>query len=83
MYAYTKRPFQFVFLQLQIWKTVGWWLTALCGGLYSGVYVIQRVCWAAGARDKALKRQFVDYASKEFLSQVSDIAAKCSGQVQQ
>ena len=83
MYAYTKRPFQFVFLQLQIWKTVGWWLTALCGVLYGVVYVIERVYWAAGAGDKALKRQFVNYASKELLSQGSVVAAKCIEQVQQ
>nr|XP_058965654.1 mitofusin-2-like [Pocillopora verrucosa] len=66
-----------------IWKTVGWWLTALCGVLYGVVYVIERVYWDAGAGDKALKRQFVNYASKELLSQGSVVAAKCIEQVQQ
>ena len=55
----------------------------MCGGLYVVVYVIEWVYWTFGGRDKALKRQLVDYASKELLSQVSVIAAKCSGQVQQ
>ena len=83
MYAYAKRPFQFVFLQLQIWKTGGWWFMALCGGLYSGVHVIERVCWTNGAKEKAFKRQFVDYASEKLQAEVSVISAKCSGQVQQ
>ena len=38
---------------------------ALCGGLYSGVHVIERVCWTNGAKEKAFKRQFVDYASEK------------------
>ena len=84
MYAYTKRPFQFVFLQLQIlqiWKTLGWWFMALC--CYSGIYVIERVQWTNCAKEKAFKRQFVDYASEKLRSEVSVISAKCSGQVRQ
>ena len=83
MYAYTRRPFQFVFLQSQISETVGWWIMALCGGLYSGVYVIERVRWTKGAREKASKRQFVDYATKELQLVVSFISANCSTQVHQ
>ena len=79
MYAYTRRPFQFVFLQSQIWETVGWWIMALCGG----VYVIERVRWTKGAREKAFKRQFVDYATKELQLVVSFISANCSTQVHQ
>ena len=56
---------------------------ALCGGVYSGVHVIERVCWTNGAKEKAFKRQFVDYASEKLQAEVSVISAKCSGQVQQ
>ena len=65
MCVYWKRPFQLVFFQSQIWKTVGWKFIALCGGLYSGVYVIERVRWTNGAKEKAFKRQFVDHASEK------------------
>ena len=71
MYAYTKRPFQLMFLLSQIWKTVGWKFIALCGGLYSGVYVIERVRWTNGAKEKAFKRQFVDHASEKLQLVVS------------
>ena len=56
---------------------------ALCGGLYSGVHVIERVCWTNGAKEKAFKRQFVDYASEKLQLVVSFTSANCSIQVQQ
>ena len=52
-------------------------------GVYSGVHVIERVCWTNGAKEKAFKRQFVDYFSEKLQAEVSVISAKCSGQVQQ
>ena len=79
MHAYTKRPFQFVFLQLQIWKIVGWWFMAL----FLGAYAIQWALWTDGAKEKAFKQQFVDHASEKLQSKVSVISAKCSGQVRQ
>ena len=72
-----------MFFQSQIWKTVGWKFIALCGGLYSGVYVIERVRWTNGAKEKAFKRQFVDYASEKLQLVVSFTSANCSIQVQQ
>lgn len=66
-----------------IWKTVGWKFIALCGGLYSGVYVIERVRWTNGAKEKNFKRQFVDYASEKLQLVVSFTSANCSIQVQQ
>ena len=72
-----------MFLQLQTWKTVGWRFTALCGGLYSGVYVFERVRWTYGGEEESFKRQFVDYASGKLQSEVSVMSAKCSGQVRQ
>jgi len=66
-----------------IWKTVGWKFIALCGGLYSGVYVIERLRWTNSAKEKAFKRQFVDYATEKLQLVVSFTSANCSIQVQQ
>lgn len=66
-----------------IWKTVGWKFIALCGGLYSGVYVIERLRWTNNAKEKAFKRQFVEYASEKLQLVVSFTSANCSIQVQQ
>ena len=56
---------------------------ALCGGLYIGVCVIVRVFWTDGAKERAFKRQFTDYASDKLQSNVNVISAKCSAQVKQ
>lgn len=66
-----------------IWKTVGWKFIALCGGLYSGVYVIERLRWNNGAKEKAFKKQFVEYATEKLHLVVSFTSANCSIQVQQ
>ena len=56
---------------------------AFCVGLYCVVYVIARAFWTAGAKGKAFKRQFVNYATEKLQSQVNVISAECSGQVHQ
>lgn len=66
-----------------IWKTVGWKFIALCGGLYSGVYVIERLRWTNSAKEKSFKRQFVEYATEKLQLVVSFTSANCSIQVQQ
>lgn len=66
-----------------IWKTVGWKFIALCAGLYSGVYVIERLRWNNGAKEKAFKKQFVEYATEKLHLVVSFTSANCSIQVQQ
>lgn len=66
-----------------MWKTVGWKFIALCGGLYSGVYVIERLRWTNSAKEKAFKRQFVEYATEKLQLVVSFTSANCSIQVQQ
>ena len=64
-------------------QTVGLKIIALCGGLYCGVYLIERALWTNGAKEKAFKRQFVKYASEKLQSVVSVISANCSKQVEQ
>jgi len=66
-----------------IWKTVGWKFIALCAGLYSGVYVIERLRWNNSAKEKAFKKQFVEYATEKLHLVVSFTSANCSIQVQQ
>ncbi|XP_073249397.1 mitofusin-2-like [Porites lutea] len=66
-----------------IWKTVGWKFIALCGGLYSGVYVIERLRWTNSAKERSFKRQFVEYATEKLQLVVSFTSANCSIQVQQ
>ena len=63
-------------------QTVGWKIIALCGGLYCGVYVIERAFWTNGAKEKAFKRQFVKHASEKLQSVVSFTSANCSTQVE-
>ena len=63
--------------------TVGWKFIALCGGLYIGVYVIERLRWTNSAKEKTFKRQFVEYASEKLQLVVSFTSANCSIQVQQ
>lgn len=62
---------------------MGWKFIALCGGLYSGVYVIERLRWTNSAKEKTFKRQFVEYASEKLQLVVSFTSANCSIQVQQ
>uniref|UniRef100_A0A671TQY1 Mitofusin 2 n=1 Tax=Sparus aurata TaxID=8175 RepID=A0A671TQY1_SPAAU len=72
-----------VFFCVQIWKAVGWRLIALSVGLYGLLYVYERVTWTTKAKERAFKRQFVDYASEKLQLIVSYTGSNCSHQVQQ
>lgn len=72
----------FVFVS-QIWKAVGWRLIALSVGLYGLLYVYERLTWTTRAKERAFKRQFVDYASEKLQLIVSYTGSNCSHQVQQ
>uniref|UniRef100_A0A8B9I147 Mitofusin 2 n=1 Tax=Astyanax mexicanus TaxID=7994 RepID=A0A8B9I147_ASTMX len=67
----------------QIWKAVGWRLIALSVGLYGLLYVYERLTWTTRAKERAFKRQFVDYASEKLQLIVSYTGSNCSHQVQQ
>lgn len=67
----------------QIWKAVGWRLIALSLGLYGLLYVYERLTWTTRAKERAFKRQFVDYASEKLQLIVSYTGSNCSHQVQQ
>lgn len=66
-----------------IWKAVGWRLIALSVGLYGLLYVYERLTWTTKAKERAFKRQFVDYASEKLQLIVSYTGSNCSHQVQQ
>lgn len=67
----------------QVWRTVGWRLIALSASLYGLLYLYERLTWTTKAKERALKRQFVDYASDKMQLMVSLTSASCSKQVQQ
>lgn len=67
----------------QVWKAVGWRLIALSFGLYGLLYVYERLTWTTKAKERAFKRQFVDYASEKLQLIISYTGSNCSHQVQQ
>ncbi|MGH0146175.1 UNVERIFIED_CONTAM: hypothetical protein FKN15_041065 [Acipenser sinensis] len=64
-----------------VWKAVGWRLIALSVGLYGLLYVYERMTWTTRAKERAFKRQFVDYASEKLQLIVSYTGSNCSHQV--
>ncbi|XP_066565715.1 mitofusin-1b [Amia ocellicauda] len=66
-----------------VWRTVGWRLIALTMGLYGLLYLYEKLTWTTKAKERAFKRQFVDYATEKLQMIVSFTSANCSHQVQQ
>ncbi|XP_009874436.1 PREDICTED: mitofusin-2-like, partial [Apaloderma vittatum] len=66
-----------------VWKAVGWRLIALSFGLYGLLYVYERLTWTTKAKERAFKRQFVEYAGEKLQLIVSYTGSNCSHQVQQ
>lgn len=71
------------FFSLKVWKTVGWRLIALSASLYGLLYLYERLTWTTKAKERALKRQFVEFATEKLQLIVSFTSANCSHQVQQ
>ncbi|CAG08068.1 unnamed protein product, partial [Tetraodon nigroviridis] len=66
-----------------VYRAVGWKLIALSASLYSLLYLYERLMWTTKAKERCLKRQFVDYASEKLQLIVNFTSANCSHQVQQ
>ncbi|MEQ2174710.1 hypothetical protein GOODEAATRI_010617, partial [Goodea atripinnis] len=66
-----------------MWKTIGWRIIALSVSLYGLLYLYERLTWTTKAKERALKRQFVEFASEKLQLIVSFTSASCSHQVQQ
>ncbi|MBN3289924.1 MFN1 protein, partial [Polypterus senegalus] len=66
-----------------VWRTVGWRAIALSVSLYGLVYLYERLTWTTKAKERALKRQLVDYLTEKLQMIVGFTSANCSHQVQQ
>uniref|UniRef100_A0A8D3E7V5 Mitofusin 1 n=1 Tax=Scophthalmus maximus TaxID=52904 RepID=A0A8D3E7V5_SCOMX len=66
-----------------VWRTVGWRLIALSASMYGLLYLYERLTWTTKAKERTLKRQFVDYATEKLQLIVSFTSSNCSHQVQQ
>ncbi|KAM4895271.1 mitofusin-1 isoform 4-T7 [Sylvia borin] len=66
-----------------IWKTVGWKLISFSLSMYGLLYLYERLTWTTRAKERAFKRQFVNYATEKLQMIVSLTSANCSHQVQQ
>lgn len=71
------------YLSSQVYRAVGWKLIALSASMYGLLYLYERLTWTTKAKERSLKRQFVDYASEKLQLIVSFTSANCSHQVQQ
>ncbi|XP_058256260.1 mitofusin-1b isoform X2 [Hemibagrus wyckioides] len=66
-----------------VWRMIGWRVIALSMSLYGLVYLFERLTWTTKAKERALKKQFVDYATEKLQMIVSFTSSNCSHQVQQ
>ncbi|XP_048448663.1 mitofusin-2-like [Rhincodon typus] len=66
-----------------IFRAVGWRLIAIALSLYGILYMYERLTWTTKAKERAFKRQFVDYATEKLQMVVSFTSANCSHQVNQ
>ncbi|XP_056324782.1 mitofusin-1b isoform X2 [Danio aesculapii] len=66
-----------------VWRTVGWRLIALSMSMYGLLYLYERLTWTTKAKERALKKQFVDYATERLQMIISFTSSNCSHQVQQ
>ncbi|XP_059923329.1 mitofusin-1b isoform X1 [Gadus macrocephalus] len=66
-----------------VFRTLGWRLIALSGAIYGTLYLYERLTWTTRAKERTLKRQFVDYATEKLQLIVSFTSSNCSHQVQQ
>ncbi|XP_062412621.1 mitofusin-1-like isoform X2 [Sardina pilchardus] len=66
-----------------VWRTIGWRLIGLSMSLYGLLFFYEKLTWTTKAKERTLKRQFVDYATEKLQLIVSFTSANCSHQVQQ
>ncbi|XP_022096331.1 mitofusin-2-like isoform X1 [Acanthaster planci] len=66
-----------------VWKAVGWRVLAVGGGLYTLLYIYERLTWTNKAKERAFKQQFVQYASEKLKLLVNFTGSNLSHQIQQ
>ncbi|KAK1798004.1 hypothetical protein P4O66_000510 [Electrophorus voltai] len=70
-------------VEQQVWRTIGWRVIALSVSLYGLLYLYEKLTWTTKAKERALKKQFVDYATEKLHMIISFTSSNCSHQVQQ
>ncbi|KAG0715453.1 Transmembrane GTPase Marf [Chionoecetes opilio] len=66
-----------------MFKTVGWRLLVLTGGVYGCLYAYERLTWTNKARERTFKGQYVAHATRKLRLIVDLTSHNCSHQVQQ
>lgn len=66
-----------------MFKTVGWRLLALTGGVYACLYAYERLTFTTKARERTFKKQYVAHATRKLRLIVDLTSHNCSHQVQQ
>jgi len=66
-----------------VWRAVGWRIIAFAASLYFGIYLYERLTWTNKAKERAFKKQYVQYASSKLRLIVDLTSSNCSHQVQQ
>lgn len=66
-----------------VWKSIGWRIIALSASFYGLLYLFEKLTWTTKAKERALKKQFVGYATEKLQMMVSVTSSNCSTQVQQ
>ena len=66
-----------------VWRAVGWRIIAFAASLYFGLYLYERLTWTNKAKERAFKKQYVQYASSKLRLIVDLTSSNCSHQVQQ
>jgi len=64
-------------------KAIGWKVIVVAGTVYGLLYIYERLTWTNKAKERAFKRQYVEYASSKLRLIVDLTSANCSHQVQQ
>ncbi|XP_036369654.1 mitofusin-2 isoform X1 [Octopus sinensis] len=64
-------------------KAAGWRVIAVSGALYGLLYCYERLTWTNKAKERAFKRQYVEYASSKLRLIVDLTSSNCSHQVKQ
>jgi mitofusin len=71
-------PFGLVIAGGIIWSKISWRVIVVVGGCYGGLYAYERLTWNVVAKQRAFKRQLVDYTTPQLCSVVPIISQHCS-----
>ena len=64
-----------------LWRIIGWRAVAFSFASYGALYVYERATWTSRAKEKAVKRQFVEHATDKLNLVINFTSSNCSHQV--